>query len=224
MRLAVLVSGRGSNLGAVLDAVADHRLPNVQPVLVISNRAGVPALAVASAHEVPSRVLTRAAFASPDARDLAIGTAIADSGAELALLAGYDQLLRPPYFAAFRRRTINIHPSLLPRHGGRGMVGLAVHRAVLAAGDGVTGVTVHEVTETLDAGPPIAQVAVPVLPGESAEELAERVLAVEHLTLVEVLGRLAAEGSAQGEPASMTAASSRAGAARGSHERRRTHA
>ena len=153
MRLAVLVSGRGSNLGAVLDAVADQRLRDVQPVLVISNRAGVPALAVAAAHGVPSRVLTRAAFASADARDLAIGTAIADSGAELALLAGYDQLLRSPYFAAFRGRTINIHPSLLPRHGGRGMVGLAVHRAVLAAGDGVTGVTVHEVTEALDAGP-----------------------------------------------------------------------
>jgi len=224
MRLAVLVSGRGSNLGAVLDAVADQRLRDVQPVLVISNRAGVPALALAVAHDVPIRVLARAAFASADARDQAIGSAIADSGAELALLAGYDQLLRPTYFAAFSGRTINIHPSLLPRHGGRGMVGLAVHRAVLAAGDGVTGVTVHDVTEALDAGAPIAQVEVPVLSGESPEELAERVLVVEHRTLVEVLGRLAAEGSAQGEPASMTAASSPAGAARASHERRRTHA
>ena len=224
MRLAVLVSGRGSNLGAVLDAVADQRLRDVQPVLVISNRAGVPALALAVAHDVPIRVLARAAFASADARDQAIGSAIADSGAELALLAGYDQLLRPTYFAAFSGRTINIHPSLLPRHGGRGMVGLAVHRAVLAAGDGVTGVTVHDVTEALDAGPPIEQVEVPVLCGESPEELAERVLVVEHRTLVEVLGRLAAEGSAEGEPASMTAASSPAGAARASHERRRTHA
>jgi phosphoribosylglycinamide formyltransferase 1 len=224
MRLAVLVSGRGSNLGAVLDAVADQRLRDVQPVLVISNWAGVPALAVAAAHGVPTRVLTRDAFASADARDLAIGTAIADSGAECALLAGYDQLLRSPYFAAFHGQTINIHPSLLPRHGGRGMVGLAVHRAVLAARDGVTGVTVHEVTEALDGGPAIAQVELPVLPGESAEELAQRVLAVEHRTLVEALDRLAAEGSRQGEPASMTAASSPEGAARASHERRRTHA
>ena len=223
LRLAVLVSGRGSNLAAVLDAVADQRLPDVQPVLVISNRAGVPALAVAAAHGVPSKVLARAAFASADARDLAIGTAVAQSGAELALLAGYDQLLQSPYFAAFRGRTINIHPSLLPRHGGRGMVGLAVHRAVLAAGDRMTGVTVHDVTEALDAGPPIARVEVPVLSGEGAEELAERVLAVEHRTLVAVLARLAAEGSAQGEPASMTAASP-SGAARASHERRRTHA
>jgi phosphoribosylglycinamide formyltransferase-1 len=224
MRLAVLVSGRGSNLGAVLDAHAEGRLPNVRPVLVISNRSGVPALDVAAAHGVSSRVLARAGFASADARDAAIGRAVADSGAELALLAGYDQLLGPPFFAAFRGRTINIHPSLLPRHGGRGMVGLAVHRAVLAAGDSVTGVTVHDVTEALDAGPPIAQVELPVLPGESAEELAGRVLAVEHRTLVEVLARLAAEGSDRGASASMTAASPPAGGARAPHERRRTHA
>ncbi len=224
MRLAVLVSGRGSNLAAVLDAVAERRLPDVLPVLVVSNRAGVPALEVASERGVPSRVLARTDFASADARDLAIGMAVTESGAELALLAGYDQLLRRPYFSAFGGRTINIHPSLLPRHGGRGMVGLAVHRAVLAAGDSVTGVTVHEVTEALDAGPPIAQVEVPVLPGDSAEALAERVLAVEHRTLVEVLARLAAEGSAQGASGSMAAASSPSGAARAPHERRRTHA
>lgn len=224
MRLAVLVSGRGSNLGAVLDAVADRRLAGIEPVLVVSNRAGVPALAVAADHGVPSRVLVRAAFPTPDARDAALGAAVADSGAELALLAGYDQLLRRPFFAAFRGRTINIHPSLLPRHGGRGMVGLAVHRAVLAAGDTMTGVTVHEVIETLDAGPLIAQVEVPVLPSESVEQLAERVLAVEHRTLVDVLARLADEGSGAEASASMTAASSPPGPARASHERRRTHA
>ena len=114
-----------------------------------------------------AEVLARTDFVSADARDLAIGMAVTESGAELALLAGYDQLLRRPYFSAFGGRTINIHPSLLPRHGGRGMVGLAVHRAVLAAGDSVSGVTVHEVTEAVDAGPPIAQVEVPVLPGDS---------------------------------------------------------
>jgi phosphoribosylglycinamide formyltransferase 1 len=224
MRLAVLVSGRGSNLAAVLDAVAGGRLAAVEPVLVISNRAGVPALAVAAAHRVPSRVLARSDFATANQRDAAIGRAVVDSGAELALLAGYDQLLRAPFFAAFGGRTINIHPSLLPRHGGRGMVGLAVHRSVLAAGDTMTGVTVHEVTESLDDGPAIAQVEVPVLRGETAEELAERVLAVEHRTLVEVLAGLAAEGSERGASASMTAASPPTGAARAPHERRRTHA
>lgn len=224
MRLAVLVSGRGSNLAAVLTAVAGGRLPGIEPVLVVSNRPGVPALEVAAAHGVPSRVLARPAFGTADERDSAIGQAVVDSGAELALLAGYDQLLRRPFFAAFRGRTINIHPSLLPRHGGRGMVGLAVHRSVLAAGDTMTGVTVHEVTETLDGGPMIARIEVPVLPGETAEELAARVLPVEHRTLVEVLARLATEGFGAGASASMTAASPPTGAARAPHERRRTHA
>ena len=224
MRLAVLVSGRGSNLAAVLEAVADGRLTGIEPVLVVSNRPGVAALAVAAGHGVRILVLPRAAFASAGARDAAIGGAMADSGAELALLAGYDQLLRPPYFAAFGGRTINIHPSLLPRHGGRGMVGLAVHRAVLAAGDTMTGVTVHDVTETLDDGPAIARVEVPVLPGDSPEGLAERVLSEEHRLLVAVLASLAAEGSDQEASASMTAASIPCGPARASQERRRTHA
>ena len=224
MRLAVLVSGRGSNLRAVLEAVADERLPGIEPVLVVSNRSGVPALAVAAGHGVPSRVLIREEFPTPDARDAAIGAALADSGVELALLAGYDQLLRQPYFTAYRGRTINIHPSLLPRHGGRGMVGLAVHRSVLAAGDTMTGVTVHDVIERLDSGPTIAQVEVLVQPGETAEELAARVLEVEHQTLVKVLARLAAEGSERGPSASMTAASSPSGPTRAPHERRRTHA
>ena len=114
--------------------------------------------------------------------------------------------------------------SLLPRHGGRGMVGLAVHESVLAAGDTMTGVTVHEVTESLDDGPVITQVEVPVLRGETAEELAQRVLAVEHRTPVDVLARMAAEGSDQGASASMTAASPPNGAARAPHERRLTHA
>jgi phosphoribosylglycinamide formyltransferase 1 len=206
MRLAILVSGRGSNLAAVLGAVAEGRLAAVEPMLVIANRSGIPALDVAARHAVPTRVLRRADFSSPDARDAAIGAAVADSGADLALLAGYDQLLRPGYFAAFRGRTINVHPSLLPRHGGAGMMGLAVHRAVIAAGDAETGVTIHEVTPDLDAGPPLVQVRVPVYPGEGAEELADRLLATEHELLVSVLARLAAEGVQPMASASMAAA------------------
>lgn len=198
MRLAILVSGRGTNLAAVLDAAAEGRLSDVEPVLVVSNRPGVPALDVAARAGVPTRVVTRTEYADADARDGAIGRAVTEAGADLALLAGYDQLLRPAYFAAFRGRTINIHPSLLPRHGGPGMVGLAVHASVLAAGDGETGVTIHEVTPELDGGPPIAQVRVAVLDGDTPEHLAARVLIVEHRCLVEVLAHLSA---------SMTAAS-----------------
>jgi len=198
MRLGILVSGRGSNLEAVLDAVADGRLRNIDPRLVVANRPGIRALEVAARRGVPWRLMPRSDFDDGDTRDAAIGRALQEAGCELALLAGYDQVLRPAYFAAYGGRTINIHPSLLPRHGGRGMIGLAVHAAVLAAGDLETGVTIHDVIGLLDAGPTIAQVRLAVRGSETAEELAERVLAVEHRTLVEVLARLSA---------SMTAAS-----------------
>ncbi|MEX0710321.1 MAG: formyltransferase family protein [Chloroflexota bacterium] len=198
MRLGILVSGRGSNLEAVLRAVAEGRLPAVEPAIVIANRPAIRALEVAARFGVPWQVMAAADFADADARDAAIGTALRGAGCELALLAGYDQLLRRPYFAAYDGRTINVHPSLLPRHGGRGMMGLAVHEAVLAARETETGVTIHEVTEQLDGGLAITQVRIPVEAGTTAAELAERVLEVEHRTVVEVLARLSA---------SMTAAS-----------------
>ena len=192
MRLGVLVSGRGTNLEAVLDAVADGRLPDLEPAVVIANRPEIRALEVAARRGVAWRVMPRSDFADADARDAAIGEALQEAGCELVLLAGYDQLLRPPYFAAFSGRTINIHPSLLPRHGGRGMMGLAVHAAVLAAGEAETGVTIHDVTPLLDSGPPIEQVRLAVISGERASQLAERVLEVEHRVLVAVLARLSA--------------------------------
>ncbi|HEX2883550.1 MAG TPA: phosphoribosylglycinamide formyltransferase [Candidatus Limnocylindria bacterium] len=183
MRLGVLVSGRGSNLEALLDA-------GFAVALVISNRPSVRALEVAARYGVPSRVLRRADFADAAARDAAIGSALTDAGVDLAVLAGYDQRLRASYFAAFAGRTINIHPSLLPAHGGAGMVGPAVHASVLASGDPETGVTVHEVTPELDSGPILAQARVPVLLGDDAESLASRVLVEEHRLLVATLTRL----------------------------------
>ena len=198
MRLGILVSGRGSNLEAVLDAIADGRLPAVEAALVIANRPGIRALEVAARRGVPWRLLARDEFESADARDEAIGRALAEAKCDLALLAGYDQVLRLSFFDSFAGRTINIHPSLLPRHGGPGMVGLSVHAAVLAVGDVETGVTIHDVTPVLDAGPPIVQVRVQVNPGETPADLADRVLEVEHRALVEVLAELSG---------SMTAAS-----------------
>jgi phosphoribosylglycinamide formyltransferase-1 len=185
MRVGVLVSGRGSNLEAILDA-------GIPVALVISNRPGVRALEVAGGHDVPARVMARSDFPNADARDAAIGAALTEAGVTLAVLAGYDQVLRPAYFTAFAGRTINIHPSLLPAHGGPGMVGTAVHRSVLAGGDAVTGATVHEVIADLDAGPVLARVEVPVLPGDDAETLAARVLAEEHRLLVATVRRLGA--------------------------------
>ena len=183
MRLGVLVSGRGSNLEAIVEA-------GLEVVLVISNRAGVRALEVAASHGLRTRIVRRSDFGSTDARDAAIGEALSAAGVALAVLAGYDQVLRPSYFEAFGGRTINIHPSLLPAHGGAGMVGLAVHRSVLSAGEAETGATVHEVTDDLDAGPILAQARVPVLEGDDAETLAARVLAEEHRLLVSTLRSL----------------------------------
>ena len=194
IRLGVLVSGRGSNLEAVLDAVADGRLPGVEPVLVVSNRPGVRALEVAARHGVMTVVLPRRDFPSAGDRDAEIGARLSAAAVDLALLAGYDQVLSTTYFEAFRGRTLNIHPALLPAHAGRGMLGLAVHASVLDAGDAVTGVSVHEVTEELDAGPVIAQRRVPVLPGDTPETLAARVLAEEHVCLVETLAGLSGGG------------------------------
>jgi phosphoribosylglycinamide formyltransferase-1 len=189
MRLGVLVSGRGSNLEALLTA----RPQGVEPVLVVSNRPGVRALEVAAAHGVPCLVLRRADFGGdPSARDAAIGAAFERARVELGLMAGYDQLLRPAYFGGFSGRTINIHPSLLPAHGGLGMLGMAVHRSVLAAGDAETGVTIHEVTADLDAGPILAQARVAVRAGDDPDTLAARVLAEEHRLLVTTLAEIAA--------------------------------
>ena len=196
MRLGILVSGRGSNLEAVLDAVADGRLPAIEPALVVANRPAIRALEVAARRGVPWRVMPRSAYPDVEARDAAIGQALQDAACELVLLAGYDQMLHASYFAAFAGRTVNIHPSLLPRHGGPGMIGMAVHAAVLAAGDVETGVTIHDVTPSLDAGPQIVQVRLPVRSGEAVGDLAERVLAVEHQALVTVLAQLSASMTA----------------------------
>jgi phosphoribosylglycinamide formyltransferase-1 len=194
VRLGVLVSGRGSNLEAILAA-------GFEVAVVVSNRPDVRAVEVASRHGVSVRVLARAEFRDSAARDRAIGQALVDAKVELAVLAGYDQLLRPTYFEAYGGRTINIHPSLLPAHGGVGMVGLAVHRSVLAAGDLETGATVHEVTSKLDAGPILANVRVPVREDDDADTLAARVLDEEHRLLVRVLRQLgASEHAPVGHP------------------------
>jgi phosphoribosylglycinamide formyltransferase-1 len=146
---------------------------------------------------------------------------LTEVGAELSLLAGYDQVLAGAYFERFTGRTINIHPSLLPAHGGAGMVGLAVHRAVLAAGDGETGVTIHEVTPALDAGPILATGRVPVGPGDDPETLAARVLVEEHRLLVATLARLAAEQPPGMTSARMAAAAPRPGTG---HAQEKPHA
>lgn len=175
MRVAVCVSGRGSNLAALLAA-----LPADGPVtiaLVLSNRVDAGALDIARGHGIPTAVLGPSSDPDQWLRPL---TAAA---IDFIVLAGFLKQVPDTVVAAYAGRIINVHPALLPNHGGPGMYGLHVHRAVLAAGDPESGATVHLVTERYDEGPILGQARVPVLPGDTPELLAARVLATEHRLL-----------------------------------------
>jgi formyltetrahydrofolate-dependent phosphoribosylglycinamide formyltransferase len=187
VRVAVLASGGGTNLQALLDALHDSPLARV--ARVITNRSDAGALARARRHGVPTTQLRD----PDDAAELLAALAEAPP-ADLVVLAGYLKLVPPTVVARFRWRMINIHPALLPAHGGPGMYGRRVHAAVLASGAAESGVTVHYVDEQYDRGPIIAQARVPVLPGDTAESLAARVLEAEHRLLPQVVLELARRG------------------------------
>lgn len=175
LRVAVLASGRGSNLAALLRALGDGSLARV--VLVLTNRTGVGALDIARSHGVPVHVFHDSADPEEWRRVLA------QSEAEFVVLAGYLKRVPPAVTTEWRGRMINIHPALLPRHGGPGMYGHRVHEAVLAAGDSTSGATVHLVSEEYDRGAILGQATVPVCPGDTPDALAARVLEVEHRLL-----------------------------------------
>ena len=181
VRVAVLVSGGGTNLQALLDALHDSPLARV--ARVISSRADAGALARARRASVPTAVLR-------DPGDPAeLLAALGD--AQLVVLAGYLKLVPAAVVSRFRGRMINIHPALLPDFGGPGMYGQHVHEAVLASGAKESGATVHIVDEAFDRGQIIAQERVPVRPGDTAATLAARVLEVEHRLLPKVVLELA---------------------------------
>jgi formyltetrahydrofolate-dependent phosphoribosylglycinamide formyltransferase len=186
MRVAVAVSGRGSNLEALLRALGPDAPARV--VLVVSNRADAAALERARAHGVPAEVL-------PDPADSADWLErLARHRADLVVLAGYLKLVPAPVIAHYRDRIVNVHPALLPAFGGRGMYGHRVHEAVLASGARESGATVHLVDEVYDRGRILAQARVPVQRGDTAETLAARVLAVEHRLLPAVVLAAATAG------------------------------
>lgn len=188
--IAVLVSGRGSNLQAILDACASGEV-DARVAVVVSNRAGVPALQRAALAGVPSAVFTVRAYSDREAAHAAMAATIAGMGAELVVLAGFDHILAPTFFVRLRGvPVINLHPALLPLFGGRGMHGDKVHQAVLASGATESGCTVHRVhPETVDLGEVVVQRRVPILPGDDAATLAARVLDEEHTAIVEAIRR-----------------------------------
>jgi len=177
VQIAVLASGRGSNLQALLDVLEPANAPG-RVALVVSNRADAGALSLARAAGVVAETIGQD---GQDATTLLEHLRLHDIG--LLVLAGYLKRVPDEVITAFRGRVLNIHPALLPAFGGRGMYGRRVHEAVLASGTRVTGATVHVVDEVYDHGPILAQWPVPVRPGDTPEVLAERVLQIEHRLL-----------------------------------------
>jgi phosphoribosylglycinamide formyltransferase-1 len=184
-RIAVLASGRGSNLQAILDAIAGGRL-DAEISGVFGDRPDAPALL----RVAPELAWAREPRSYPDraAFDAALADAVAASRPDWIVLAGYMRILGDAFLSRFRGRVLNIHPSLLPAHRG-----LRTHARAIEAGDPEHGASVHFVVPELDAGAVVAQARVPVLPGDTADALAARVLEVEHPLLVGVL-RLAVSG------------------------------
>jgi phosphoribosylglycinamide formyltransferase-1 len=190
LRLGIFASHGGTNLQAILDACAAGTI-SATPAVVVSNNSKSRALERARNSGIDTVHLSSATHPDPADLDKAILDALVGHAVDLVALAGYMKALGPNTVAHYRNRIVNVHPALLPRHGGTGLYGGRVHEAVLAAGDAETGVTVHLVDEEYDHGLTLAQAKVPVLPDDTIESLAARVLPVEHRLYVETIGRIA---------------------------------
>ena len=188
-KLAILVSGRGSNMLALINACASKRL-SAEVRIVISNNRDSAALAIAREHHIAVAHLSAHTHPQAPELDRAMRETLLAHRVDFVLLAGFMKKIGPQTLAAFKRRILNIHPSLLPRFGGPGMYGARVHEAVLAAGVGETGVTVHLVEADYDEGAILAQRKVSVLATDSAAVLAARVLRVEHQIYAETLQKI----------------------------------
>lgn len=190
-RVAVLASGGGSNLQALIDRFHAEGDSPARVVLVVGSRAGIGALERAERAGIAAAVLDPREL-GVDAFTGALLTELERFGADLVVLAGWLQLLPAEVVSRYHGRMVNVHPALLPAFGGHGMYGMRVHRAVIGAGVRLSGVTVHLVDERYDSGAVLAQWPVPVLHGDTPETLAARVLKVEHRLLPAVVEALAA--------------------------------
>ncbi|WP_372894101.1 phosphoribosylglycinamide formyltransferase [Rhodosalinus sp.] len=184
LRIAILISGSGSNMLRLVESMTgDHP---ARPVLVLSNVPGAGGLAKAEAAGVPTAVVDHRAYADRAAFEAALQSTLAPAQPDLICLAGFMRVLTPGFVAAWEGRMLNIHPSLLPKFRG-----LDTHARALAAGETRHGCTVHEVTPDLDAGPVLGQAEVPVRPDDTPDTLAARVQAAEHRLYPAVLRRVA---------------------------------
>jgi phosphoribosylglycinamide formyltransferase-1 len=185
LRLAVLISGRGSNMQAVARACRDGRI-HAEIVVVVADRDTAGGLAIARELGIPTEVVPWKALADRTASERELANVLEAHRAEIIVLAGFMRVLSPEFAQRFAGRLINIHPALLPKYRG-----LDTHRRCLAAGDREHGASVHFATAELDGGPVVLQSRLDVHPAETEEQLAARVLATEHVILPRVLGWLA---------------------------------
>ena len=175
-RIAVLVSGGGTNLQALIDAQAANKIPSGEIALVISNREDAYALERAARAGIPARTISRSDYPTSAERIDALHAALAEFEIDMIVLAGYLGIVHRETIELYPNRIINIHPALIPAFAGMGFYGLHVHEAALNRGVKVTGATVHFVTEDVDGGPILLQKAVDVLPGDTPEVLQRRVM------------------------------------------------
>ncbi|HKG45618.1 MAG TPA: phosphoribosylglycinamide formyltransferase [Pyrinomonadaceae bacterium] len=189
-RIAILISGRGSNMLALSDAVRDGRIPHAEIAIVISDKAGARGLELAGERGIETVAIERRSR-NREEHEREIISVLREQRVDLICLAGYMRLLSPCFIEAFRGRILNIHPSLLPAFPG-----LDAQRQALEHGVKVSGCTVHFVDETLDGGPIIAQRVVPVIEGDTVESLSARILEQEHQLYPEAVSLVLAADSA----------------------------
>ncbi len=192
-RIAVLVSGGGTNLSAILEAERAGKIPHGEVVLVLSSREGAYALKRAEAFGVPSAVVSRRLAASREEFEDGLLARLSEARADIVVLAGFLSILSPRFIAAYPERILNVHPSLIPSFCGEGFYGLRVHEAALAAGVKVTGATVHLVNEIPDGGRILLQKAVEVKEGDTPELLQRRVMEEAEWKLLPAACELMAE-------------------------------
>ena len=203
LSVAVLGSGRGSNFQAILDAIQRDTLRNVRICIVISNNSGAGILEIARANGIPAVHLSQRVFPDETAFVDALLETLQKHGTNFVALAGYMKRIHPRVIAAYRNRIVNIHPALLPKHGGKGMYGENVHRAVIASGERISGATVHIVDEEFDHGAVVLQQQVILTGNDTPETLAAKVLDVEHAIFPRAL-QLFADGKVTSESGRVT--------------------
>lgn len=194
MKIAVFVSGGGTNLQAIIDNTKTGILKDIEIVLVLSSSPSAYALTRAAENGIPSVVMRAADYPSREQWDTEMAECVQKSGAELIVLAGYLSLLGPKTVSMYSNRIINIHPALIPSFCGAGMYGIKPHKAALARGVKVSGATVHFVNENYDDGPILLQKSVDVLPGDTPEVLQKRIMEQCEWKILPQAIRLIADG------------------------------